>query len=207
MQYLYIAKAADNEQRVVRFHEVIAGLTDENKWPFFESFSTVIKAMSFVDSDNVDNDEGLKDQATQLLNASGYNADSNSFPYRVLLSKLKASNDVRDELLRSIFSGDAVGELELKSLIALTPATQTINHHEPQKPKSTKPLFSQVYTEFLDHKVNKDKLSLKMQQAYERLHIVWLALVEDKPIDNYTKQDIGLFIDRCFDLPRMNIIP
>jgi hypothetical protein len=137
--------------------------------------------MSFVDSDNVDNDEGLKDQATQLLNALGYSADSSSVPYRVLLSKLKASNDVIDELLRSIFEGDGIGERELKSLITLTPAAQTINHVEPQAPKSTKPLFAQVYTKFLDHKVNKDKLSLKMQKAYVRLPIVWLALLEDSP--------------------------
>jgi integrase len=205
--YLYIAQATDNAQRVVRFHEIIAGLTQEQELSFLESFSTIIKAMSFIDSANVDNDEGLGDQATQLLNAYGYSADSSSVPYRVLLSKLKASNDVRDELLSSIFEGDGIGERELKSLIGLTPATQTIKTVEAQQPKSTKPLFSQVYAEFLDLKINKDKLSEKMQKSYERLHIVWLTLVEDKPIDTYTKQDIGLFIDRCFELPRMNISP
>jgi integrase len=207
-QYLYIAQASDNEQRLVRFSEVVAGLTQEQKWPFLESFSTVIKAMSFVDTDNVDNDEGLGDQANQLLNAYGFNIEKNSVPYRVLLSKLKASNDIRDELLNSIFKGDSVGERELKLLISSSSpiATQPIIT-EPQKPKSTKPLFSQIYTEFLAHKTNKSKLSEKMQKSYERMHIVWLTLVEDKPIDTYTKQDIGLFIDRCFDLPRMNILP
>jgi integrase len=127
----------------------------------------------------------------------------------VLLSKLKASNDVRDEFLSSIFKGDSIGERELKLLISSSSpiATQPINESEPQKPKSTKPFFSQVYAEFLDIKINKDKLSEKMQKSYERLHIVWLALAEDKPIDTYTKQDIGLFIDRCFELPRMNILP
>ena len=163
--------------------------------------------MSFVDSDNVDNDEGLKDQASQLLKASGFNIDQDSVSYRVLLSKLKASNDLRDELLSSIFTGDSIGERELKSLISLSPVAQQLSTIEPLQPKSTKPLFSQVYAEFLAHKINKDKLSLKMQQSYERMHIVWLALVEDKPIDSYTKQDIGRFIDRCFELPRMNIGP
>lgn len=165
--------------------------------------------MSFVDTDNVDNDEGLGDQATQLLNAYGFNIEKNSVPYRVLLSKLKASNDIRDELLNSIFKGDGVGERELKLLISSSSpiATQPINTSEPQPLKSTKPFFSQVYAEFLDIKINKDKLSVKMQKSYERLHIAWLALAEDKPIDTYTKQDIGLFIDRCFELPRMNILP
>ncbi len=206
-QYLYIAQAKDNEQRLVRFSEVVAGLTQEQKWPFLESFSTVIKAMSFVESDNFDNNEGLIDQATQLLNAHGYSIDPNSLPYRVLLSKLKASNEVRDELLSSIFGGDSIGERELKSLLGSAPATQMIDPRELQKPVSTKPLFSQVYGEFLEHKINKDKLSEKMQRSYERLHIVWLAIAEDKPIDTYTAQDIGRFIDRCFELPRMNISP
>lgn len=207
-QYLYIAQASDNEQRLVRLSEVVAGLTQEQKWPFIESFSTIIKAMSFIDNDNVDNDEGLRDQATQLLNASGYNIDPHSVSYRVLLSKLKASNGVRDELLHSIFEGNGVSERELKSLLGTVPLEpQPIKTSESHKPKSTKPLFSQVYAEFLDLKINKDKLSEKMQKSYERLHIVWLTLVEDKPIDTYTKQDIGLFIDRCFELPRMNISP
>ena len=206
-QYRYIAQAQNNEQRLVRFSEVVAGLTEEQKWPFLESFSTVIKAMSFVESDTVDNDGCLKDQASQLLNAYGYNIDQSSVSYRVLLSKLKASNDVRDELLSSIFSGDSIGERELKSLISSSPVAQPPSTLESQQAKSTKPLFSQVYAEFLAHKINKDKLSLRMQQSYERMHIVWLALADDKPIDSYTKQDIGRFIDRCFELPRMNISP
>jgi integrase len=206
-QYLYIAQASDNEQRLVRFGEVVAGLTQEQKWPFIESFSTIIKAMSFIDTDNVDNDEGLQDQATQLLNASGYSIDPDSVSYRVLLSKLKSSNDVRDELLHSIFGGDSIGERELKALLDSAPAPQMLAPRELEKPVSTKPLFSQVYVEFLEHKINKDKLTEKMQKAYERLHIVWLAIAENKSIDTYTPQDIGRFIDRCFELPRMNISP
>ena len=97
-------------------------------------------------------------------------------PFRVLLSKLKASNDLRGELLSSIFEGDAVGERELKSLLGSAPLSQSIQTSEYQKPESTKPLFSQVYAEFLTHKINKDKLSEKMQKAYERLHIVYLQL-------------------------------
>jgi len=32
-------------------------------------------------------------------------------------------------------------------------------------PESTAPLFSQVYSEFLEHKIKKDKLSEKMQKV------------------------------------------
>lgn len=206
-QYLYIAQAPNNEQRVVRFRDVIAGLTQEQKWPFLESFSTVIKAMSFIDSDNVDNDAGLKEQASQLLNAYGYSVEPNSLSYRVLLSKVKTSNHVRNELLNSIFEGDGVAEHELNKLLATAPVIQQAPIPTKLGPQSTLPLFSQVYAEFLEYKINKDKLSEKMQKSYGRLHIVWLAIAEDKPIDTYTPRDIGLFIDRCFELPRMNISP
>lgn len=124
-QYLYIAEATDNEKWLVYFSEVVAGLAQEHKWPFLESFSTIIKAMSFIDSDNTDGTEGLEDPASQLLNAHAYSVNRDSIPYRVLLSKLKASNDVRDELLSSIFDGDAVVERELKSLLGSTALTQT----------------------------------------------------------------------------------
>jgi integrase len=208
-QYLYIAQAKNNEQRLVRFSEVVAGLTQEQKWPFLESFSTVIKAMSFVESDNFDNNEGLIDQATQLLNAHGYSIDPNSLPYRVLLSKLKASNEVRDELLSSIFGGDSIGERELKALLgsAPTPTVQQVTAPIHVEPESTAPLFSEVYEKFLEFKINKEKLKLKMQQDYERRHAVWLEVVEDKPIDLYRPKDIGQFIDICFELPKMHILP
>jgi integrase len=156
--------------------------------------------------EGVDTD-GLPKQANELLTANGYSVNPNSLPYRVLLSKLKASNAIGDELLSSIFSENFIGERQLQGLLAPMPAVQQVTEPIPSEPESTAPLFSQVYSEFLQHKINKDKLSEKMQKSYERLHIVWLAIAEDKPIDTYTKQDIGLFIDKCFELPRMNIAP
>jgi integrase len=203
-RYLYIAQATNNEQRLVRFSEVVAGLTEDNKWPFIESFSTVIKAMSFIDNDSNEH-EGLENEALQLLNSHHITADPNSLPYRVFLSKLEASKQIRDEVLSSIFKGDAIGERELKSLIGLTPISTSPTSEQPEKPKS--PLFSQVYAEYINHKIKKDNLSEKMQKAYERYYIVWNLLVEDKPIHAYTSQDIGRFVDRCFELPLMNISP
>tara|TARA_R110001583_G_scaffold281_16_gene2600 strand:+ start:244 stop:1695 length:1452 start_codon:yes stop_codon:yes gene_type:complete len=147
----------------------------------------------------------IKDSMLKQLEIS--DIDPHSVSYRVLLSKLKSSNDVRDKLLSSIFGGDSIGERELKSLLGLAPAPQMFTPRELEKPISTKSLFSQVYAEFLAHKINKDKLTEKMQKSYERLHIVWLAIAVDKSIDTYTPQDIGRFIDRCFELPRMNISP
>ncbi|XQW84543.1 DUF6538 domain-containing protein [Thalassotalea piscium] len=64
--YLYIAQALDNQQRLVRFSEVVASL-EEEKWPVLESFSTVIKAMSFIGNDNDDSAEGLENQANQFI--------------------------------------------------------------------------------------------------------------------------------------------
>jgi integrase len=205
-QFVYIAQANSNEERMARFDEMASQLTAENKWAFVESFSSIMKGFSAMDGEGVDTG-GLPEQANELLTTNGYSVNPNSLPYRVLLSKLKASNALQGELLSSIFSEDFIGERELQSLLAPPPAVQQVVAQPPIVPESTAPLFSQVYAEFLEHKVNKDKLSDKMQKSYERLHIVWLAIAEDKPIDTYTPQDIGRFIDRCFELPRMNISP
>ena len=205
-QFIYIAGADNNEDRMARFDEVASQLTAENKWAFVESFSTIMKTFSAIAGDNVDTD-GLSQQANELLTVNGYSVNPNSLPYRVLLSKLKASTALQGELLSSIFSEDFIGERELQSLLATSPVVQQITALKSTESESTAPLFSQVYEEFIAHKVNKDKLSEKMLKSYERLHIVWLAIAIDKPIDTYTPQDIGRFIDRCFELPRMNILP
>jgi integrase len=205
-QFIYIADAKSNEERMARFDEVASKLNADEKWSFVESFSTIMKTFSAMSGDNSDSD-GLSQQANELLTVNGYSVNPNSLPYRVLLSKLKASNAIGDELLTSIFSEDFIGERELQGLLASAPVVQQISAPTPSEPESTAPLFSQVYAEFLEHKINKDKLSDKMQKSYERLHIVWQAIAEDKPIDTYTPQDIGRFIDRCFELPRMNISP
>jgi integrase len=205
-QFIYIAQADSNEERVARFEGVVSKLTVDEKWSFVESFSTVMKTFSTMGGDNA-HTEGLSEQANELLIGNGYSINQNSLPYRVLLSKLKASTALQGQLLSSIFTEDFIGEREIQSLLAPAPMVQQVAVPTPTEPKSNAPLFSQVYKEFIEHKVNKDKLSLKMQQSYERMHIVWLALAEDKPIGSYTKQDIGRFIDRCFELPRMNISP
>jgi len=203
-QFIYIAEAISNDERMARFEEVVSKLTADEKWSFVESFSTIMKTFSTMDGDNADTD-GLSQQANELLTSNGYNVNQNSLPYRVLFSKLKASNAIGDELLSSIFSEDFIGERELQGLLVSTPVAQQVSAPTSIEPESTAPLFSQVYAEFLEHKINKDKLSEKMKKSYERLHIVWLAIAIDKPIDTYTPQNIGRFIDRCFELPKMNI--
>jgi len=205
-QFIYIAQADSNDERMARFDEVACRLAADEKWSFIESFSSIMKGFSAMAGEGVDTD-GLPKQANELLTANGYSVNPNSLPYRVLLSKLKASNALQGELLSSIFSEDFIGERELQGLLAPPPAVQQVTEPIPSEPEFTAPLFSQVYSEFLQHKINKDKLSEKMLKSYERLHIVWLAIAEDKAIDKYTPQDIGRFIDRCFELPRMNVAP
>lgn len=205
-QFIYIAGADSNEDRMARFDEVASQLTAENKWSFVESFSTIMKAFSTMGGETVDTD-GLSQQANELLTDNGYSVNQNSLPYRVLLSKLKASNAIGDELLASIFSENFIGERELQSLLAPAPMAQQVVAPTPTEPESTAPLFSQVYEEFLDFKINKKKLSPKMQADYQRRHAVWLEVTTDKPIDSYKPKDIGLFIDICFELPKMHILP
>jgi integrase len=205
-QFIYIAGAENAQQRDERLAEVVSKLVDGEKWSFVDSFSTVFKNFSAIAGDNIDTD-GLSQQANELLTDNGYTVNPNSLPYRVLLSKLKASTALQSELLSSIFSEDFIGERELQGLLASTPVAQQASVPILSEPESTAPLFSQVYEEFLEFKVNKIKLSTKMQEDYQRRHVVWLEVVEDKAIDLYKPKDIGQFIDICFELPKMHILP
>jgi hypothetical protein len=53
--------------------------------------------------------------------------------------------------------GDSISERELKALLGSAPTPHMLAPRELEKPVSTKPLFSHVYAEFLEHKINKDK--------------------------------------------------
>jgi len=115
-QFVYIAQADSNEERMARFEEVVSKLTEEEKWSFVGSFSTIMKTFSAIAGDTIDTD-GLSQQANELLTDHGYSVNPNSLPYRVLLSKLKASTALQGELLSSIFSEDFIGERELQGLL------------------------------------------------------------------------------------------
>ncbi|MFC0117780.1 DUF3258 domain-containing protein [Pseudoalteromonas xiamenensis] len=204
--FIHMADTDSNEERVNRFAEIIKDLPEGERWSFLESMSSVIKLFTRIE-DNQAEGEGLPQQANELLAEHGYAIEPKSLPYRVLLSKLKTSNAVRDELLASIFNEDFLGEREVQGLLAR--ASEPVLHtpiadvdNEP-----TGPLFSEVYSEFLEFKIKKEKLTEKIQADYERFYTVWQLLMDDKPIDQYKPKDIGRFIDRCFELPRMNIAP
>jgi integrase len=73
----------------------------------------------------------------------------------------------------------------------------------PAEQTSSKPKFSQVAKE----SILRSKASLKGLEGYERNLEIWLHLVKDKPIDEYTTREIGQAIDRCFQLPVANKSP
>jgi integrase len=73
----------------------------------------------------------------------------------------------------------------------------------PAEQTSSKPKFSQVAKET----ILRSKASLKGLEGYERNLEIWLHLVKDKPIDEYTTREIGQAIDRCFQLPVANKSP
>ena len=78
-----------------------------------------------------------------------------------------------------------------------------LSTNPPAKQTPPKPKFSQVARESL----LRSKASLKGLEGYERNLEIWLHLVKDKPIDQYTTREIGQAIDRCFQLPTSNKSP
>lgn len=173
--------------------------TEVEKADFIRFISSVITVA--VEGEDPINPEGLILGARRLLADHGFECDEQSVAFRVLLSKLESSTILKHSLINSVSNGLSIKERELTKLISAAPTTII-------KPTvSDAPLFSQVYAEFLDHKINKENLADKIQKDYERKISVWNILSEDKAIDMYTAQDIGKFIDRCFELPKMNLKP
>ncbi|MBS3799100.1 site-specific integrase [Pseudoalteromonas sp. BDTF-M6] len=204
--FVHMADSDSNDERVNRFAEVLKGLSDDERWSFLESMSSVMKVFSRMEDEPLEG-EGIPQQANELLAEHGFAIEPNSLPYRVLLSKLKASNAVRDELLASIFNEDFLGEREVQGLLTKAPEPMVVAPVVEVEEEPKGPLFSEVYAEFLEFKIKKEKLTEKIQKDYERFHTVWQIVMDDRPIDQYKPKDIGRFVDRCFELPRMNIAP
>jgi integrase len=145
-------------------------------------------------------------EAEALLQRLGYDYQVNSIPFKVLSKKLASSRKLKNQLAIAIIQGDVVKERELEKLLKNDLGIESIQTTKVElQPDS--PLLSEVYEEFLDYKIKKENLTSKMQKDYERYWIVWSAIAPDKPILEYKPRDIGSFIDRCFELPKMNKSP
>jgi integrase len=195
-----IVNAGETEEIAQAYAEFIENLTADEKPAFIYFFACVLN--SLLDSGDEVNEQGLVLEARELLTKKGFAIDERSMAFNVLLSKLKSSTKIQNSMIQSVAAEDAVTERQLSQLL------KTIEVDKPDViAVEAKPLFSEVYQEFLDHKITKEKLEDKVQKDYKRKLIVWQALTVDKPIDKYTPQDIGRFIYRCFELPKMNLKP
>ena len=204
---LYLLGDREEESFDIRFAKVLKTLSPEEQKTFVDALAGagyMIHKLGLNKTDAFDDEKDIE-QTKEILQSKGFAIDESSMSFKVLLSKVQSSKKIQDELISAVLNNDAKKERELSQMIA----TPVVNK-QPVTPivnESNSPLFSEVYKEFINHKINKDKLSDKILKSYERIYLVWQAIAEDKPIDAYTPKDIGQFIDRCFELPRMNILP
>lgn len=202
---LYLLENGNEESFDMRLGKVLKSLSSENKNSFVEALAAtgfIAQKLGLNKSDNFD-DEIYVEQAKDLLQRKGFAVDEGSMSFKVLVNKIQASQELQREIATAVINNEAIKERELGKLINQPDIKLPVQVVQ----KSTAPLFSSVYDEFLKYKINKGNLSEKMQKNYVRLHKVWQAIAEDKPIDSYTARDIGIFIDRCFELPKMSILP
>lgn len=191
--------SVSSDQKLV---ELVDSLSNIEKSAFMQYLASVLTR--FIKGEEEINEQGLVSNAKDALARNDLTADEKSLEFQVLLSKLKSSSQIQNSLIETVASEDGVRERELTQLLQTAKGEVSAPRAEFT---TNAPLFSEVYAEFLQHKIAKEKLDDKVQQDYARKHVVWQSLVEDKPIDLYTPRDIGRFIDRCFELPKMNIAP
>lgn len=143
-----------------------------------------------------------------LADKYGFEIPLSAINYKIFNEKLISSELLLKELADAVFSKDTIKVREIEGLIKSNLISNPVILPEPEltQNKEIKP-FSSVYQEFLNFKIEKENLSDKMQKDYERCHTVWQLLTEDADIASYEAKDIGIFIDQCFDLPKMNVAP
>lgn len=119
---------------------------------------------------------------------------------------LETSRNLQAKYLASCLTKDSEQKHLLDSMFNKSSHTIAESQPSEEKPKAQGPLFSEVYTEFLDFKVNAG-LSDRLVKEYARHYEAWCLLSEDKSIESYKASDIGCFIDRCYQLPKKNRAP
>ena len=144
----------------------------------------------------------------QLANKYGFETPLSAINYKIFNEKLISSELLLKELADAVFSKDIIKVRKIEGLIKSKVISNPIIYPEQEFTQNKKiKLFSSVYQEFLNFKIEKENLSEKMQKDYERCYIVWQLLTEDADIASYEPKNIGIFIDQCFDLPKMNVAP
>lgn len=160
----------------------------------------------FDDSDENDGFYADNIDAIDTLNKHDVEFEQGSLEYSAFKSMLETSRNLQAKYLASCLTKDS----EQKHLLDLmfNKSSHTIADSQPseEKQQTQGPLFSEVYTEFLDFKV-KAGLSDRLVKEYARHYEAWCLLSEDKPIESYKASDIGRFIDRCYQLPKKNCAP
>jgi len=143
-----------------------------------------------------------------FLEHKGIGYDVSTPVFNAFKDRLKDSVDLMRDYNQKTFSGTAQERREASRLLNKKAPVQDLSGHgaivvDEEKP----PLFSDVYSEFMEYKIRKEGLKYKMQRDYEQYFAMWLTFNEDKPISEYSRKDIRLYIDACFELPKSNTKP
>jgi hypothetical protein len=160
----------------------------------------------FDDSDEDDNFYADDIDAIDTLNKHDVEFEHSSLEYSAFKSMLETSRNLQAKYLASCLSKDSEQKHLLDSMFNKSSHTIAESQSREEKQQTQGPLFSEVYAEFLDFKVNAG-LSDRLVKEYTRHYEAWCLLSEDKAIESYKASDIGRFIDCCYQLPKKNRAP
>jgi len=97
---------------------------------------------------------------TSLLDDLGYEYSHSSMAFKVLSKRLATSRDIKRKLAKAIVHEDAAAERKLETLLKTKASVSNQMHVAPETaPAFHAPLFSEVYQEFLQHKIHKENLT------------------------------------------------
>lgn len=146
--------------------------------------------------------------ACYLLEDKGIGYDVSTPVFNAFKEKLKDSVDLMNQYTQKSYLGTAEERRKAAELLNKKSPVQELPRHkvitiDEEKP----PLFSDVYSQFMEYKIRKEGLKEKMQRDYKQYFAMWSSFNKDKPISDYDRRDIRLYIEACFELPKSNKKP
>ncbi|WP_444910287.1 tyrosine-type recombinase/integrase [Microbulbifer sp. TRSA005] len=146
----------------------------------------------------------VSDIAETLLKESDISFDSDSLEFRRFCHLMTSVQRHLSGYQQQLREGECPDAYAKKAGINTHPVAA------PEAKEPIKPLFSEVYDDFIESKVSrKDKkpLSEVRQREYRAFYEVWSLFMDDKPIDRYSRTEIRGFLVGLYDMPLANRKP
>jgi integrase len=210
----YMAKKLEEEN----YHEIVEQLKERMLTEFNNNYRPPETVLS-AEERGTDLEYYLRVMSAQLATASGMISEQyghQSMAYSFLgddLDALDVSFDKRSEVfykLREKAEALTIPLIreELRRLKEVKSDWDPFQNNKAVQQgdnANDSPLFSEVYEQFIRHKLKNNDLNDKVRKEYERYYKTVIELIGNKPIGELNRVDVKTLLQACLNLPKRNL--